>query len=87
MEPEEIHIIEKYRGLDDHGKKVVDFILEEEHSRRNIIPLEYHRNCLVQYYQKFASAGSGQLVFDDVPVDLIEIPDVPLSTKNMQISR
>ena len=75
----EFEHIKKYRDLDDHGRKVVDFILEEEHSRsrRNIIPLEQHRNRLVQYYQKFASAGSGQLVFDDVPVDLIEIPDVP----------
>lgn len=75
----EFEHIKKYRDLDDHGKKVVDFILDEEHkrSRGNIIPLEQHRNRLVQYYQKFASAGSGQLVFDDVPVDLIEIPDVP----------
>lgn len=75
----EFEHIKKYRDLDDHGRKVVDFILEEEHSRSrgNIIPLEQHRNRLVQYYQKFASAGSGQLVFDDVPVDLIEIPDVP----------
>lgn len=79
LNPSETDMIEKYRDLDDHGRKVVDFILEEEHSRSrgNIIPLEQHRNRLVQYYQKFASAGSGQLVFDDVPVDLIEIPDVP----------
>ena len=51
--------------------------MEEEYSRGNIIQLKHQRNRLVQYYQKFASAGSGQLVFDDVPVDLIEIPDVP----------
>lgn len=73
----EISHIKKYRDLDDHGRKVVDFILDEEYGRRNIIPLEQHRNRVVQYYQRFASAGSGQLVFDDVPVDLIEIPDVP----------
>ena len=75
----EFEHIKKYRDLDDHGRKVVDFILEEEHSRSrgNIIQLEHRRNRLVQYYQRFASAGSGQLVFDDVPVDLIEIPDVP----------
>ena len=71
-------IINKYRTLDDHGKKVVDFILNEEYSRRNILaPAQFTKNRLVQYFQRFASAGSGQLVFDDVPVDLIEIPDVP----------
>lgn len=31
----------------------------------------------LNYYQRLASAGTGQLVFDDVPVDLIEIPDIP----------
>lgn len=79
VKPSDIEFLKKYRDLDDHGKKIVDFILEEEHgrSRRNIIPLEHRRSRLVQYYQRFASAGSGQLVFDDVPVDLIEIPDVP----------
>lgn len=25
--------IEKYRGLDDHGKKVIDFLLDEEYDR------------------------------------------------------
>ncbi|NBI63721.1 hypothetical protein D3Z38_11795 [Clostridiales bacterium] len=28
---QEINIIEKYRDLDEHGKKMVDFVLEEEH--------------------------------------------------------
>lgn len=31
----------------------------------------------LNYYQRLASAGTGQIVFDDVPVDLIEIPDTP----------
>ena len=29
----EYRIIEKYRGLDRHGQKIVDFILNEEHER------------------------------------------------------
>ena len=29
----EYRIIEKYRGLDQHGQKIVDFILDEEHER------------------------------------------------------
>ncbi|WP_331492683.1 XRE family transcriptional regulator [Sporofaciens musculi] len=32
---------------------------------------------ILNYYQRLASAGTGQIVFDDVPVDLIEIPDIP----------
>ena len=31
----------------------------------------------LNYYQRLASAGTGQIVFDDVPVDLIEIPNIP----------
>lgn len=35
------------------------------------------RTRTLHYYQRLASAGTGQFVFDDVPVDLIEIPDIP----------
>lgn len=31
----------------------------------------------IQYYQRLASAGTGQIVFDSVPTDIIEIPDAP----------
>lgn len=31
----------------------------------------------LNYYQHLSSASTGQFVFDDVPVDLIEIPDIP----------
>ena len=31
----------------------------------------------IQYYQRLASAGTGQIVFDTPPTDLIEIPDTP----------
>lgn len=41
------HLIKKYRGLDDHGKKMVDFTLKEEYERSvaekkksdNIVPM------------------------------------------------
>lgn len=35
------------------------------------------RTRTLHYYQRLASAGTGQFIFDDVPVDLIEIPDIP----------
>lgn len=40
------------------------------------IPLSQKTRTL-NYYQRLASAGTGQFIFDDVPVDLIEIPDIP----------
>lgn len=32
---------------------------------------------IISYYQKLASAGNGQVVFDDGVTDRIEIPDIP----------
>lgn len=32
---------------------------------------------IVQYYGKLASAGTGQVVFDDVPSEPLEIPNTP----------
>ena len=31
----------------------------------------------IQYYQRIASAGTGQVIFEDMPIDRIEIPDIP----------
>ena len=39
---EEWEIIEKYRDLDDHGKEMVDLVLDKEHARMTsakVIPL------------------------------------------------
>jgi len=38
---EEWEIIEKYRDLDDHGKEIVDIVLDKEHARvtAKVIPL------------------------------------------------
>lgn len=81
---EEEHI-KKYRALDEHGKDIIDTVLSKEHER--IIQLRQASTPaasvvtapvrLIQYYQRLASAGSGQIVFDGVPVEQIEIPDKP----------
>lgn len=73
----EINHIKKYRDLDDHGKEMVDIILEKEYDRCMVAPAQLHTGRIIQYYQRLASAGNGQFVFDDLPADLIEIPDVP----------
>ncbi len=36
---------------------------------------------VMAYYQRMASAGSGEYLFDDIPTDLIEVEDTPLSRK------
>lgn len=80
------NLVKKFRQLDRHGQETVLIILDRELERVNQLDLalsaqeeeapEYPVR-IISYYQRLASAGTGQVVFDDVPVDLIEIPDLP----------
>lgn len=76
-------IIEKYRDLDDFGRETVNMVLDRETERveqiRTLQELQGTKPNFraIQYYQKLASAGTGQVIFGDVPVDRIEIPDIP----------
>lgn len=78
------HII-KYRTLDPHGKDMVDTVLNKEADR--IEKLENESTATITpmrfmaYYQRMASAGSGEYLFEDIPTDLIEVEDTPLSRK------
>lgn len=81
--PEEFeNIIKKYRDLDDFGQENVRYILDRETERVKQIE-ELQNNTenpsvrIIQYYQHLASAGNGQVIFEDMPVDRIEIPDKP----------
>ncbi len=92
IKPSEIEHIEKYRDLDPHGKKMVDFTLQEEWERSttvqepeqqtqtpstaNVIPMRF-----LSYYQRMASAGKGEFLFPDIPTDVIAVPDTPLSRR------
>lgn len=74
----EINHIKKYRTLDEHGKKVVDFILNEEVERMTAQRKPAAAPTrLISYFYKNASAGSGQLLLDNLPDKDIEIPDIP----------
>ena len=83
--PDEKLMIKKYRALDEHGKEHVDTVLQWESDRMaqlrqvsaSVAPVVTAPVRLIQYYQRLASAGSGQIVFDGVPVEQIEIPDRP----------
>ena len=76
----EFERIKKYRALDEHGKKMVDFTLDEESKRvesKKVSSFVPQNNCkLIQYYGRLASAGTGQIVFDGMPTKLVEIPDI-----------
>lgn len=80
----EIDIIEKYRTLDTFGQETVNIILNREVQRmeqlkadRQDITIAQQDIRIVRYYQRLASAGTGQVVFEDIPTERIEIPDIP----------
>lgn len=81
LKSSEYEHIKKYRALDSHGKDIVDTILIKEAERIQELenePLSTPTQIrAISYYQRLASAGTGQIVFDGVPVDKIEIPDIP----------
>lgn len=82
---DEYESIKKYRNLDDHGKELVNFTLDKETKRIERYgrlgeasrPVTSFPMRLISYYFKNASAGTGQLVIDNLPDKDIEIPDKP----------
>ena len=70
-------MVEKYRNLDNHGKELVDLVLEEEHDRC-IASINEKPAALriYTYMQKIAAAGNG-FYFDDIPTETIEAPYIP----------
>ena len=81
----ELNYIKKYRALDEHGKDMVDTVLQKEYERRTEHAKEFimlQPPLLVPYYGHVASAGTGQYVFDDIPPEMIEIEN---EMDNMQV--
>ncbi len=75
------HIL-KYRRLDSPGREIVDAVLEKESLRIEKYGRLTEKTSadpvrLISYYYKNASAGTGQLVIDNLPEKDIEIPDIP----------
>lgn len=85
----DIKFLETYHSLDEHGRKMVDSVLSHESDRVKALEdqarkiLELQRaiipRYIMAYYEKMASAGSGEYLFDDIPTDLIEVPDCPMA--------
>lgn len=81
------YLVKKYRALDAHGKEMVDFTLLKEWERstadQKVISMLPDTPSLrfLSYYQRMASAGSGEFLFSDIPTDVIAVPDTPLSNR------
>lgn len=87
IKPSEIDRIKKYRSLDDIGRQHVDTVLTWEAERvfYQNLHLENEKRddeipvYILNYYQRLASAGSGEYLFDSIPTDTIEVPITPIS--------
>ncbi len=79
----EQRIIKKYRALDEHGKKIVDFVLNEEYDRSTeqsegeLI----QTNCIVlTMYEDAVSAGTGEFLSDGRCVE-VTVDETPLTER------
>ena len=91
VEYSEMEHMKKYRSLDPYGQETVSYILDREAKRAAelielkeklpnvLIEAQENHNPIryISYHQRTASAGNGQVVFEDMPVDRIAIPDIP----------
>ena len=87
--------IKKYRTLDDFGKERIEQELDKEITRigelqdkqnqidqlKQRIVTELAHRIAIPLYGKFASAGGGAYLFDDIPTDMIEVEDTPTARK------
>ena len=68
---ESVFII-KFRALDDHAKKLIQLLLDEEYKRCS---KPKTGTKIYTYLHKTAAAGTG-VYLDDIPTDLVEVPEV-----------
>lgn len=67
---EEKNLIKKYRSLDVWERKIVLDLIDGLWRRAST-----ETTKLVPFFPQLASAGVGQIVFDDLPVEQIRIPE------------
>lgn len=88
--PSEKLLIRKYRSLDTLGQKIMDYLLDREVARsQQIAELEKRPAAVIEFngrsdvparvikYFHSVSAGTGQVMFDDVYSERVTIPDIP----------
>lgn len=85
LSPHEQEQIEKYRSLEALDKRVVDGVIDTLSEREKPIIKEHSQDAeqskefivleppkIIPCYPKLASAGTGEYLFNDIPVDMIE---------------
>lgn len=90
----EYEYIKKYRFVshyDETGKTILDSLLnclydkikqsQEKDARITELEITTLPTRIISYYQKLASAGSGEYLFDEIPCDNIVVPENSLSEK------
>lgn len=91
---EEYDHIKKYRFIshyDETGKTILDSLMnclydkikqsQEKEARIKELEITTLPTRIISYYQKLASAGSGEYLFDEIPCDNIVVPENSLSEK------
>ena len=76
-------MIKKYRALDEHGKKIVDFVLNEEYDRSTEQESGelIQTNCIVlTMYEDAVSAGTGEFLSDGRCVE-VTVDETPLTER------
>ena len=70
-------MLQKYRDLDDHGKEVVNFLINNEHNRVSTASKK-SKPCMykIRWYTLPASAGSGNILDSDFAEELY-VPESP----------
>lgn len=72
--------IKKYRSLDGYGKKAVDGLLNAEYTRVQEQSMQIEEESAPYTYAKTEyltglSAGTGLFVFDDIPTQIVDVPE------------
>lgn len=65
-----------YRVLDEFGKQTIDILINREISRMelNEINSQVVLCKTIDLYKRLASCGTGEFLFDDIPIEKIEVP-------------
>ncbi len=74
-------LLKKYHSLDDYGKEAVNNILEVEYSRCNVVEEPMPAYLPKTYYSISASAGNGEMLFDDLEQSTIMVPQTSESER------
>ena len=86
----DINLLNRFHSLDSFGQETVNMILDRELKRIELMDSPstnksdgkvVYPTRFMAYYQKLASAGTGEYIFDDIPIDTIEVPLDEISEK------